>query len=505
MSVFRRTRTNSKGQITQDKTHTIEFRDHADIVRRVTAFTDRTASVELERQLRRLVSLRMSGLGVDVEAAKFLETCPDGAKARLGEWGIISTQRAAAGKDMTNHIADWRVSMEAKGNTPRHIRNFASNMKRLAAACKWSNLTDISSDDAKGWLAGQRQTGTSASTVNAVLRAGKAFCNWAVGAKRLTEHPLKHVSLLNEDADRRVERHPYSVEELGLLLTAAKNGTKHHGLSGHERSLVYRLAVETGFRYSEIRSLTKASFDFSGDRATVTLHAADTKNKRNALQPLREDLTNDLREYLALHLPNAKAFRLWGGKGAAMIQEDLEAAGILSRDAKGELVTLDEYGLSYDFHGLRHTFATLLNKARVPLVTAQKLMRHSDPKLTAKIYTHVLVDTKAEAIDMLPAIAAAPEAEKLVQTGTETSPLSLPPKSMDRPADSCRNDFNRRITTYNDGKTAGNSLVFTEIEDAGNEKAPVSHGKTGALMLGTRSATRTQDLLIKSQLLYQLS
>ncbi len=32
-----------------------------------------------------------------------------------------------------------------------------------------------------------------------------------------------------------------------------------------------------------------------------------------------------------------------------------------------------------------------------------------------------------------------------------------------------------------------------------HEKAPVSHGKTGALMVGTRSATRTQDLLIKSE------
>jgi hypothetical protein len=128
MSVFRRKRTDSNGTITPDSTYSVEFRDHADIVHRVAGFTDRTASVELERQLQRLVSLRMSGLGVDVEAAKFLETCPEGIKARLGEWGIISTQRAAAGKGMTNHIADWRVSMEAKGNTPRHIRTFAANM-----------------------------------------------------------------------------------------------------------------------------------------------------------------------------------------------------------------------------------------------------------------------------------------------------------------------------------------------------------------------------------------
>ncbi|MDR1613569.1 MAG: tyrosine-type recombinase/integrase [Planctomycetota bacterium] len=110
---------------------------------------------------------------------------------------------------------------------------------------------------------------------------------------------------------------------------------------------------------------------------------------------------------MALFLPNAKAFPgMWREKGAEMIRIDLEAAGILKRDAKGELIITDEYGLVYDFHGLRHTFATLLNQARVPLSTAQKLMRHSDPKLTANIYTHVLVEGKAEALAKLPAITA---------------------------------------------------------------------------------------------------
>ena len=39
-----------------------------------------------------------------------------------------------------------------------------------------------------------------------------------------------------------------------------------------------------------------------------------------------------------------------------------------------------------DFHALRVTFATLLGRQGVPLQKAQRLMRHSDPKLTANIY-----------------------------------------------------------------------------------------------------------------------
>lgn len=68
----------------------------------------------------------------------------------------------------------------------------------------------------------------------------------------------------------------------------------------------------------------------------------------------------------------------------------------------------DGYGKKADFHSLRHTFGTLLNQARVPLATAQRLMRHSDPKLTAGIYTHVLLTDKAEELSKLPKLVATP-------------------------------------------------------------------------------------------------
>ncbi len=121
MSVFRRTRTNRKGKLTSDSTHTIEFRDHAEILRRVSGFTDRSASVELERRLKKLVALRMAGMSPDAELTKFLESCPAEVLARLGEWGIIEAARVAVGQSLTEHIADWRLALEAKGNCADHI------------------------------------------------------------------------------------------------------------------------------------------------------------------------------------------------------------------------------------------------------------------------------------------------------------------------------------------------------------------------------------------------
>ena len=55
-----------------------------------------------------------------------------------------------------------------------------------------------------------------------------------------------------------------------------------------------------------------------------------------------------------------------------------------------------------DVHALRHTFGTLLSKGGVPLRTAQAAMRHSDPSLTANVYTDPQLLDVAGALDVLP-------------------------------------------------------------------------------------------------------
>lgn len=61
-----------------------------------------------------------------------------------------------------------------------------------------------------------------------------------------------------------------------------------------------------------------------------------------------------------------------------ILDRDLSLAGISKRDDRGRTL---------DVHALRTTFGTLLSKGGVPLRTAQAAMRHSDPSLTAIVYT----------------------------------------------------------------------------------------------------------------------
>jgi len=72
--------------------------------------------------------------------------------------------------------------------------------------------------------------------------------------------------------------------------------------------------------------------------------------------------------------------------------QHLEAAGLNRFDAAGRKI---------DFHALRYTFATKLARQGVSQRLAQELLRHSDPRLTANLYTDAAHLPTFDAIDNL--------------------------------------------------------------------------------------------------------
>ncbi|MFN7021692.1 MAG: tyrosine-type recombinase/integrase [Phycisphaerales bacterium] len=77
-------------------------------------------------------------------------------------------------------------------------------------------------------------------------------------------------------------------------------------------------------------------------------------------------------------------------------------ARIEKRGGKDIVIKTDDRGRTIDVHALRHTFGTHLSKAGVPLRTAQAAMRHSDPSLTANVYTDPKLLDVAGAVACLP-------------------------------------------------------------------------------------------------------
>ncbi len=145
--------------------------------------------------------------------------------------------------------------------------------------------------------------------------------------------------------------------------------TPMHNLAGPDRTMLYRLALGTGLRASELRSLTPASFDLETDHATVIVAAAYSKRRREDTQPLRSDLADLIRGWLAVRPRGERLFATMPENTARMLRSDLEAArAAWIADAKDNeverqrreksdfLCYRNAAGEVADFHSTRHTY-----------------------------------------------------------------------------------------------------------------------------------------------------
>lgn len=193
--------------------------------------------------------------------------------------------------------------------------------------------------------------------------------------------------------DRRHDRRALSTGDFDKLVKAAERGPKVLGMTGADRAMLYRVAVNTGFRASELASLTPESLGLDNGRPMVTVEAGYSKHRAQDVQPIRPDLASILRVWLADKQPGERVFALRTDKAAKMMRADLAAAEIPYRDSAG---------LVADFHSLRHSAGTWLKDARVHPKVIQTFMRHSRITLTMDRYVDPSVTDQTAALEHLP-------------------------------------------------------------------------------------------------------
>jgi hypothetical protein len=157
-------------------------------------------------------------------------------------------------------------------------------------------------------------------------------------------------------------------------------------------------------------------FGLVSDNPTFTVRAAVSKNHKRATLPLhptvvvelarlKPDGTTDGDFAFEGLVPRSKRFNAL-----------LEAAGIPKHDTQGRVA---------DFHSLRHTFCTYLQRAGVSQREIMELMRHSDPRLTASTYTDSRMLGLRSAIGKLSIGDSQLDSQELVATGhSGSSPVT---------------------------------------------------------------------------------
>ena len=314
--------------------------------------------------------------------------------------------RKAAKMPLSQHVEDFKKFMQDKGGDPKHVDQTINYLNRLIEYSEATHYNHLSAEGVLGALRhllteetkGRRGHKTrSPRTANAHLVAIKTFCRWMVRTKRVKTNPVETLEKFPESTDRRHERRAMSTDEfMKLIETVDASPGKVEGIDGPTRATIYLVAAMTGLRRKELASLTRDDFHLDAETPIVRIQGAYSKNKRTDEIPLHPDAAERLKAYFERTQPEPGQpvfpLRTPGGTlraTAKMMKRDCESAGL-------KYSTTDGF---FDFHANRVLFITSLCRSNVNLIMAQKLARHSDPKLTSNVYSKVTTEERAEAIN----------------------------------------------------------------------------------------------------------
>jgi integrase/recombinase XerD len=362
----------------------------------------------------------------------------------------------AARAPIAEHAAAHIEHLRAAGNTIKHVRTVERHLRAIFAAAGIERLPELKSAAVLSAISALRnpppvegeekqKQPASLATCNGHLRSVKGFSRWLWKQRLTTEDALLDLGLFNAATDRRHIRREMSADEVQMLLAVTEQRTlPEHGAPGETRAMCYRLAAATGFRASELRSLTTDSFDLDAAPPTCTVEAGYSKRRKRDVQPLPDALVEPLRAWLTGFDPGERVFQGIAGDTARMLRSDLAAArkawlaAARSEAEKQEmeqtdfLLYSDRQGHVADFHSLRVLFISRVVASGASVKEAQTLARHSTPVLTMNTYSRASLLDVAGAVsglgDLLTKQPRRPETEaaSLRATGTCDGPAVAP-------------------------------------------------------------------------------
>ena len=318
---------------------------------------------------------------------------------------------------------NWHLSaLRAADRSDDHVNRTVGFVRIISEWVGFSIASDISADGVNRYAGKLRDKGRSARTIQAHLTAIKSFTKWLSDHHKLPRDPLASVKKPNPKADRRRERRMLLPDEWWRLEAATEAGPKRYGMTGGERLLLYRTAIQSGLRSNELRSLTRGRLYFDADPPYITCKAGSTKNRKDARQYIQSELAADLKAHIATKSPKARVFAMPGRtRLAAMLRKDLAQARhkwlqeaiddpqqYAQREQSDFLVAASHEGEITDFHSLRHTCGSWLAMTGAHPKVVQTVMWHGTITLTMDTYGHLFPGQEADAVGQMRAMLVGP-------------------------------------------------------------------------------------------------
>jgi integrase len=270
-----------------------------------------------------------------------------------------------------------QTATEAEYRYRRHVLPVLGNTK----------IADLTAPVLRDWLAklarklakgrtDEDAVRRSRNSANRILSTAKAALNFVYREHEgeiATDSGWRRVRPFHQVDKARVRY--LTVEEAKRLINACQ---------GSFRDLV-QAALQTGARYSELCRLRV--HDFNPDSGTVSI------SKSKSGRPRHIDTTEEGEKFFGrLCLGRAgNELMLMKAKGEAWGRTDQ-----IKRMAM--VVEIAKISPAINFHGLRHTFASLSLMGGVPLQVVSQALGHADTRMAEKFYGHLAPSHKRDAI-----------------------------------------------------------------------------------------------------------
>ncbi len=342
--------------------------------RRVKLFTDRTAS---ERELVKLQK-----------------------EADQRTSGVINSDSQRAGKPLPVLVEEYFSYLATQSSNREHMRISRWMLDRLIELGQWKFFRDITLPSMTLILSKLEGENATASYRNKFIVRAKAFVKWVLPDDMV--NPLAKLKRIKEKGARRTrERRAASADQLHKLFSLSLP---------FARRIAYALAAYNGLRRNEVAALTWGRLHLEAPIPFVSL-------------PQKQG-SDDSEDSIPIH---PYVLKLLKGKGSAdeslkLVQAVPDPATLEKDWGRAGVAYVDDKSRRIDFHGLRHTFQTLLDRTGCSRATKKRLMRHAASDVTDG-YAH------AELTEMLAALSRleSPSAGAVVAAAAKTTTAKVAP------------------------------------------------------------------------------
>lgn len=289
-------------------------------------------------------------------------------------------------KDLCNAYIEEHSQLHCKESTKKLYEGYVKN-----------NLTEIKTKKAKDVMKRNldllvlkyKTEGLSNKSINNIIGFLRSVYKYGIENKWLSENPAKEVKKL-----------PKITREIKYLTTEQmQNFINIIQKFPIERYAPLLLDLYSGMRISELLALEWSDIDI--EHCTITVNKQYYKGRLSTTKTYKSTRKVTVPAFVINVLMQLKTSQkvsskiVFCGETGSYINQGKFVSHWFKRAMAA--IGLDDY----NFHSLRHTYATYLLSNGVPLKFVQEQLGHSTPQTTLNVYNHVMPNVNQHAMSLL--------------------------------------------------------------------------------------------------------